>query len=54
MTNHDTCYLGPCWEYSQHKDGKIEFKRLHSYRVNREIRFALTEKEAIQFVSRET
>lgn len=54
MTNHDTCYLGPCWEYYQHKDGKVEFKKLYSYRVNREIRYALTEGEAIQLVSRET
>jgi len=49
--NSDTCYLGPCWEDFQHKGGEIKLTKLYAYRLNREIRYALTESEAQRIVT---
>lgn len=44
--NHETCYLGPCWERFTEAGGKIVFKKLFAYRVSGERKFALTEGDA--------
>ncbi len=51
MTDYDNCYLGPCWENLQRADGSVTLARLHAYRLNREVRFARTEEEALTIVS---
>lgn len=45
-TNHETCYLGPCWEHFTEAGGAITFKKLFAYRIGGERKFALTEGDA--------